>query len=85
VAEYYRNIDLPKPTPIHIQSVSNWMDGNKPLTRTESTFLQDWEDLRCPKAVYDRAGWEDFIHFCAGGLGKLGFGKVRLLGGYNWV
>ncbi|CAG8976205.1 hypothetical protein HYALB_00011136 [Hymenoscyphus albidus] len=42
---YHRTRERPTPHEENIKSVVNWLDGNKPLSLSESTFMNDWEDL----------------------------------------
>ncbi|OTA84864.1 hypothetical protein M434DRAFT_36269 [Hypoxylon sp. CO27-5] len=69
---YYRNIERQRPDELHIKSVSNWMDGTKPLVETESTFLDDWDDLRSPRNPADHSGMDVFLGNLAVALDKIG-------------
>ncbi|KAL8676743.1 MAG: hypothetical protein Q9186_006762 [Xanthomendoza sp. 1 TL-2023] len=45
---YYRQIERPRPSRRNIESVARWLEGNKPLIVSESSFLDDWNDLVAP-------------------------------------
>lgn len=57
---YFRRLSQPAEKS-NIQSVTNWVDGNKPLAREESAFLHDWEDLVSPPSHSERAGLHRLI------------------------
>lgn len=42
---YHRTREKPAPNEQNVKSVVNWLDGNKPLSLPESTFMNDSEDL----------------------------------------
>ncbi|KAI0439847.1 hypothetical protein F4803DRAFT_22247 [Xylaria telfairii] len=73
---YYQNIERPKPTESNVKSVSNWMDGTKPLVAAESGFLNDWDDLRSPRDPADHSGIDVFLGNLAATLTKRGFAKL---------
>lgn len=75
---YYQNIERPKPNESSVKSVSNWMDGTKPLVTAESEFLNDWDDLRSPRDPADHIGIDVFLRSLAATLAKRGFNNVRL-------
>lgn len=61
LASYYHNIELPKPNGVKIKNMTNWMHGVKPLVDTESMFLTDWDDLRCPRNHGERNGLDTLL------------------------
>lgn len=69
-------MERPRPEESHVKSVSNWMDGTKPLVEAESTFLNDWDDLRSPRNPADHSGMDIFLGNLAVTLTKLGFKNV---------
>lgn len=46
--------------------MANWMDGKKPVAFAESTFLNDWSDLRRAKHSVEKGGLETFLGRYAG-------------------
>ncbi|KIL86399.1 hypothetical protein FAVG1_10228 [Fusarium avenaceum] len=48
-----------------IENIRNWMDGRKPIVYAETSFLDDWGDLRRPNYSTDRGGLEDLIDRCS--------------------
>ncbi len=50
---YYRQIERPRPSRRNIESVARWLEGNKPLTVSESSFMDDWNDLVAPADQFD--------------------------------
>lgn len=73
---YIRHAERPKPRKQSIQSVSNWLNGNKPLSEPESTFLSDWDDLLAPKTPDDHGGLHEYLETLAVQLIKNGLCKV---------
>lgn len=66
---YYRQLERPAPRKRNIQSMARWLDGNKPLTVSESSFMNDWNDLIAPADQLDYgsldaaiAGIGDLLH-----------------------
>ncbi|USP80435.1 uncharacterized protein yc1106_07709 [Curvularia clavata] len=53
---YYKHVERGPSDPKNVQSVANWMQGNKPLTAEESTFLNSWDDLVSPSEHADHGG-----------------------------
>ncbi|KAI0387560.1 hypothetical protein F5Y04DRAFT_286665 [Hypomontagnella monticulosa] len=72
LGSYYQNIERPVPSEPHIKSVSNWIDGTKPLVETESMFLDDWDDLRSPRSPADHSGMDVFLGNLAAMLNRIG-------------
>ena len=72
---YLQQVERPRPEQRDIESVLNWLKGNKPLVASESTFLNNWDDLIAPAVPTTRSGIETFVGNCAvilrsrGGLG----------------
>ncbi|KAI1415017.1 hypothetical protein F5Y13DRAFT_197018 [Hypoxylon sp. FL1857] len=73
LACYYRNIERPRPDESNVKSVGNWLDGTKPLVEVESTFLNDWNDLRSPRNPADHGGMDVFLGNMAIRFAKFGF------------
>lgn len=83
------HLERPEPEPSQIKSVVNWMDGKKPIVRAESTFLNDWSDLKSVKQSTEKGGLEVLIANCAVsprlrcvyqvGLQTVGFDEVAVL------
>ncbi|KAM7216771.1 hypothetical protein V8F06_007881 [Rhypophila decipiens] len=73
---YYKNIDRPRPSDNRVKNVDNWMDGTKPLVQAESTFLDDWDDLRAPNSHDDHGGLDIFLETWAYMLTKRGGKKL---------
>ncbi|KAI1495537.1 hypothetical protein F5X99DRAFT_123616 [Biscogniauxia marginata] len=69
---YYENIERQKPNLSRIESVGNWMNGTKPLVEDESTFLNDWDDLRSPRNPEDHSGTDIFLGNLTAALSKAG-------------
>ncbi|MCJ1262903.1 hypothetical protein MMC22_002773 [Lobaria immixta] len=60
----YRNmVLLSRPTASSVQSVVNWMDGNKPLVRSESTYLDFREDLVSLATADDHTVFDELIEW----------------------
>ncbi|EOA88824.1 uncharacterized protein SETTUDRAFT_106391, partial [Exserohilum turcica Et28A] len=53
---YYKHVERGPSHPKNVQSVANWMQGNKPLIPEESTFLNSWDDLVSPSERADHGG-----------------------------
>ncbi len=53
---YYRQVERPQPKSRNIESLSRWLEGNKPLSMSESSFLDDWDDLTGPDHETDQGG-----------------------------
>jgi len=53
---YYRQIERPQPIFRNVESLSRWLEGNKPLSISESSFLDDWDDLTGPDHKTDQGG-----------------------------
>ncbi|UPK95374.1 hypothetical protein LCI18_006309 [Fusarium solani-melongenae] len=66
LAAFYTHLERSEPEESEIQSVANWMDGKKPVAFAESTFLNDWSDLRRAKHSVEKGGLETFLGRCAG-------------------
>ncbi|KAF2812454.1 uncharacterized protein BDZ99DRAFT_383497 [Mytilinidion resinicola] len=62
---YYRHIERLPSKRTHVESVVNWMKGNKPLVAEESEFLNTWDDLISPRERADYGGLDIFISGCA--------------------
>ncbi|KAF2261111.1 hypothetical protein CC78DRAFT_471179, partial [Lojkania enalia] len=73
--DYYSHLEQRKPQRTHVESISNWLHGNKPLVAEESVFLEDWEDLSSPNHPVDHGGLERFLERCALQLDKIGSQK----------
>ncbi|KAI1399457.1 hypothetical protein F4819DRAFT_415797 [Hypoxylon fuscum] len=55
------HLERPQPEETDIKSVIHWMDGKKPLTYAESTFLDDWSDLKRARNSVEKGGLEVFL------------------------
>ncbi|RMJ16570.1 hypothetical protein CDV36_003723 [Fusarium kuroshium] len=66
LAAFYTHLERPEPEEPEIKSVANWMDGKKPVAFAESTFLNDWSDLRRAKHSVEKGGLETFLGRYAG-------------------
>ena len=75
---YFRHIERPDPEQRNIRSVTRWLQGNKPVVATESTFLNDWNDLTAPVPAITRTVMETFVESCASILYDHGFFKASL-------
>ena len=53
---YYRQIERPRPKERNIESVARWLEGNKPLSMPESSFMNDWGDFMAPSDRSDHGG-----------------------------
>ncbi|KAI4254956.1 MAG: hypothetical protein L6R42_006980 [Xanthoria sp. 1 TBL-2021] len=51
--KYCQQLERTPPRKRNIESVARWLEGNKPLTVSESTFLNDWNDLVGPADQLD--------------------------------
>jgi hypothetical protein len=60
LSTYRRMAMLPPPTGLNVQSAANWMNNNKPLIRSEATFLHQPDDL-VALAVNDDHGAADEV------------------------
>ncbi|KAI4250640.1 MAG: hypothetical protein LQ352_005325 [Teloschistes flavicans] len=58
---YYRQLERPAPRKRNIQSVARWLEGNKPLTVSESSFMNDWNDLVAPADQLDHGSLDAAI------------------------
>ena len=76
---HYRHIERLPSKRTHVESVINWMKGNKPLVAEESGFLNTWDDLISPRERADHGGLDIFISRCVAKLAERGFRKVRAL------
>ncbi|OIW24413.1 hypothetical protein CONLIGDRAFT_565921, partial [Coniochaeta ligniaria NRRL 30616] len=65
LSSFLDHLERPQPEETEIQSVINWMDGKKPLVREESTFLNDWSDLRRSRQSQEKGGLEVLLGRCA--------------------
>lgn len=54
---------LSRPTASNVQSVVNWMDGNKPLVKSESMYLEHREDLVSLSKEDDHAVFEELVEW----------------------
>lgn len=54
---------LSRPTASNVQSVVNWMDGNKPLVRSESIYLDYREDLVSLATTDDHAVFDELVQW----------------------
>lgn len=54
---------LSRPTASSVQSVVNWMDGNKPLVRSESMYLDYREDLVSLATADDHTVFDELIEW----------------------
>ncbi|KAL8664456.1 MAG: hypothetical protein Q9202_003006 [Teloschistes flavicans] len=61
VQVYYRQLERPAPRKRNIQSVARWLEGNKPLTVSESSFMNDWNDLVAPADQLDHGSFDTAI------------------------
>lgn len=52
------------------------MEGNKPLTMEESTFLNDWDDLVSPNDSSDYGGADEALMDLVTSIKSLGFPNV---------
>jgi hypothetical protein len=59
-----------------MQSLCNWMESYKPLDEAESTFLNDWDDMRSPSDPEDKGGLNRLLEKSALGLKHRGYDKV---------
>ena len=75
---YFRQVERPKVRTELVQNLSFWLDGNKPLAQSESTFLDDWDDLVSPNVPADKGILEYFLERCVIKLIRSGFQKVNL-------
>lgn len=73
---HYRHIERLPSKRTHVESVINWMKGNKPLVAEESGFLNTWDDLISPRERADHGGLDIFISRCVAKLAERGFRKV---------
>ncbi|KAF1998960.1 hypothetical protein P154DRAFT_546514 [Amniculicola lignicola CBS 123094] len=73
---YYANVTRPKSKAANVQSLCNWMKANKPIDESESTFLQDWDDLRSPNERVDEGGLNRILEKCAVALKRRGYPKA---------
>ena len=58
---HLQHLERPEPEQSNIKSVLKWMDGRKPLTYAESTFLRDWGDLRRARPSGEKGGLEGLL------------------------
>jgi hypothetical protein len=79
------HLEGPEPEESQIENIRNWMDGKKPIAYAETSFLDDWGDLRRPKYSTDRGGLEDFIDSCSSMPHMQGIYKVSSLLSFNWT
>ncbi|PSN60376.1 hypothetical protein BS50DRAFT_506667, partial [Corynespora cassiicola Philippines] len=69
---YYRHLERRRPQESQLQSISNWLEGNKPIVPAESAAYTDWEDLVSPHNPSDYGGLERLLESCAIVLKKQG-------------
>lgn len=62
-----------------VKNMCNWLEGNKPLAQSESTFMDDWDDLVSPSVSTDKGSLEYFLEGCVVKLIRHGFKKVMSL------
>jgi hypothetical protein len=79
---YYRHIERRPSEPCHVESVANWMKGNKPLAPEESQFLNTWDDVISPRKRDDHGRLDDLLSPCIDKLFAWGFHKAsnRIVG-----
>ncbi|MCJ1424271.1 hypothetical protein MMC29_002158 [Sticta canariensis] len=54
---------MSRPTASSVRSVVNWMDGNKPLVRSESMFLDHRDDLLSFASADDHAVFDELVEW----------------------
>ncbi|KAF2112297.1 hypothetical protein BDV96DRAFT_158224 [Lophiotrema nucula] len=74
---YYKQIERAPSDSRNVQSVANWMKGNKPLVPEESAFLCNWEDLVSPGKQADHGGLDILVGRIAETLCEWGLLKVN--------
>lgn len=73
---YFRLVERPKVRPELVKNMCNWLEGNKPLAQSESTFMDDWDDLVSPNIPADKGSLEYFLERCIVKLIRHGFKRV---------
>ena len=58
---YYPQIERSRPKHRNIESVARCLEGNKPLTMPESSFMDNWGDLMAPKEQVDHGGLDTLV------------------------
>lgn len=53
--------ERPEPEESQIQSVRNWVDGKRPVVYSETTFLNDWSDLKRARPTIEKGGLENML------------------------
>ncbi|KLP06711.1 uncharacterized protein LW94_13349 [Fusarium fujikuroi] len=51
----------PEPEESQIKSVRNWVDGKRPVVYSETTFLNDWSDLKRARHTVEKGGLENLL------------------------
>ena len=76
---YCRQFERVRPKQRNIESVAKWLEGNKPLTMAESSFLNDWDDLIAPSDQNDQGGLDVVVAEIGALLHRWGLPMVRNL------
>ncbi|KAF2001716.1 hypothetical protein P154DRAFT_619088 [Amniculicola lignicola CBS 123094] len=58
---FYWHLERKRPRESQLQSISNWLEGNKPMVEAESSAYLDWEDLGSPHNPSDHGGLESVL------------------------
>lgn len=74
---HLRLVERSRPQEQDITSVTEWIDGNKPLVANESTFLNDWNDLVAPVRPATRSAVQKLVERFAAWLHAYGYSHVR--------
>lgn len=78
LASHFQHLERPGPKESDLESMTHWMLGNKPLVAEESTFMDDWEDLRRPKTHADHGYLEVLLESWAAAFNGRGIFKAWL-------
>jgi hypothetical protein len=63
ITGYRYMTSLPKPSKMNKRSVAYWMDGNKPLVKRESEYLERDADLVSLAIGDDRGKFDDIVEW----------------------
>ncbi|KAF4962741.1 hypothetical protein FSARC_9189 [Fusarium sarcochroum] len=73
------HLERPEPEESQIKSVRNWVDGKRPVVYSETSFLNDWSDLKRARHTVEKGGLENLLASYATSPSLVGIYKVGLL------